>query len=278
MSGTGASPVSKAPPDIRSLPAKSPSAAKMISEPFAIGDSQIHSLDPRLRIVTAMLYSICIAVASQFSVLTLALLISIVLIVLAQLPPATVLYRVAVVNGFIAFLWLLLPITFEGQALFTIGPVRIFHEGVHLAAQITLKSNAIVLALMALLATMPIATLGHALDHLHIPGKIIHLLLMTYRYIFVIELEYSKLRSAIKIRGFKPKTTLHTYKTYAYLIGMLFVRAAARAERVHKAMMCRGFKGKFYCLQRFSTSRYNAVFAVIMAFGIGGLAWLEWLY
>jgi cobalt/nickel transport system permease protein len=250
----------------------------MISEPFATGESQIHVLDPRLRIVIALLYSVCIAVASQFSVLIVAMLLAIVLILLARLTLSTVLYRIAVVNVFIAFLWLLLPITFDGRTLYAIGPIAISYEGVRLAAQITLKSNSIVLVLMALMATMPIATLGHALEHLRVPSKIVHLLLMTYRYIFVIELEYTKLRSALKIRGFQPKTTLHTYKTYAYLIGMLFVRAAARAERVHRAMMCRGFKGKFYCLQRFPTSRYNTVFAISMAIVIGGLAGLEWLY
>ncbi|MCK7503788.1 MAG: energy-coupling factor transporter transmembrane protein EcfT [Desulfobacterales bacterium] len=65
-------------------------------------------------------------------------------------------------------------------------------EGVELAAQITLKSNAIVLAFMALVATMPLATAGHALHRLRVPDKIVHLLLMTYRYIFVLEQEYQR--------------------------------------------------------------------------------------
>ncbi len=41
---------------------------------------------------------------------------------------------------------------------------------------------------------------------------------------------------AIKIRGFVRGTSLHCYKTCAYLIGMLFVRASARAERVYQVI------------------------------------------
>ena len=102
---------------------------------------------------------------------------------------------------------------------------------------------------------MPLATLGYALNRLRVPDKIVHLLLMTYRYVFVLEQEYQRLMRAVKIRGFQPATNLHTYRTYAYVVGMLFVRAAERAERVQQAMLCRGFKRKFYCLQEFKADR-----------------------
>jgi cobalt/nickel transport system permease protein len=131
-------------------------------------------------------------------------------------------------------------------------------------AQITLKSNAILLAFIALCATMSLVTLGHALHRLGLPDKIVHLLLMTYRYIFVIEEEYLRLMRAAKIRGFRPGTAVNTYRTFAYVIGMLFVRSAARAERVHQAMLCRGFKGKFYSLQEFKTAKAGWLFSIIM--------------
>jgi cobalt/nickel transport system permease protein len=144
-----------------------------------------------------------------------------------------------------------------------------------LAAQITLKSNAILLAFMALIATMSFATLGHALYRMRVPEKIVHLLLMTYRYVFVIEQEYLRLLRAAKIRGFRPGTNTNTYRTYSYVIGMLFVRAAARAERVHQAMLCRGFKGKFYSLQEFQITTASWVFAIMMTAIIVGLVFME---
>jgi cobalt/nickel transport system permease protein len=144
-----------------------------------------------------------------------------------------------------------------------------------LAAQITLKSNTILLAFIALIATMSLSTLGHTLHRLRVPTKIVYLLLMAYRYIFVIEQEYLRLLRAAKIRGFQPGTNVNTYRTFSYVIGMLLVRAALRAERVHQAMLCRGFNGKFYSLQEFQISFASWAFAIIMTATIIGLIIME---
>jgi cobalt/nickel transport system permease protein len=124
---------------------------------------------------------------------------------------------------------------------------------------------------------MPFSTLGHAIYRLRVPEKIVYLLLMTYRYIFVIEEEYLRLMRAAKIRGFRPGNNANTYRTYSYVIGMLFVRATARAERVHQAMRCRGFNGKFYSLQEFQIDSASWAFAIMMTAIIVGLALMEWL-
>ncbi len=243
----------------------------MISEPFVIGNSVIHQLDPRIRLAFTMLYAFVVALSYQFSVLVMALTISSALILISQVSITDVFKRIIWVNALIFLLWLLLPFTFKGEVLARIGSLAIYRPGVVLAAQITLKSNAILLAFIALIATMSFATVGHALFRLRVPEKIVHLLLMTYRYVFVIEQEYLRLIRATKIRGFRPGTNANTYRTYSYVVGMLFVRAAARAERVHQAMLCRGFKGQFYSLQEFQMGSASWVFAVLMALIIGGL-------
>ena len=249
--------------------------ANMISEPFAIGDSLIHRLDPRIRVVLSVLYTFVIALAYQFVVLTAALILSSALIAIARLSIKAVFKRMVMVNALILLLWLVLPFTFNGNVLTRIGPFAIYHPGVVLAAQITLKSNAILFAFIALIATMSLATLGHALHRLGVPGKMVHLLLMTYRYLFVIEVEYLRLMRAAKIRGFRPGTNVNTYRTYSYVIGMLFVRAAERAERVYQAMLCRGFNGKFYSLQEFQTTAASWIFSIIMAIFIMAMIFME---
>jgi cobalt/nickel transport system permease protein len=206
----------------------------------------------------------------------LALVLSLVLIVISRVSLTAVLKRIIWVNAFILLLWVLLPFTFSGDVLARAGSFNIYRPGVVLAAQITLKSYAILLAFIALIATMSFATLGHALYRLRVPEKIVHLLMMTYRYVFVIEQEFQRLLRAIKIRGFQPGTNSNTYRTYSYVIGMLFVRAAARAERVHQAMLCRGFKGKFYSLQDFHMSSASWIFALLMTVVIFGLLFMEW--
>jgi len=248
----------------------------MKTEPFAMGDSWLHDIDPRLRILFAAAYSIPVAISSDFTMQFAALGFSALLTVLARLEPAAVARRLAVVFGFLIFLWIVLPWTFEGEKVLQVGPFAATREGLELSARITLKSIAIVSALMALVATMSIASLGQALGGLGVPSKMVHLLLLTYRYLFVIEAEYQKLLRAARVRRFSPGTNIHTYKTYAYLIGMLFVRASFRAERVHQAMRCRGFKGKFYSLRDFPPDPKNRIFAALMTTAIVVLSSLEW--
>ena len=237
----------------------------MLREPFAVGNSLLHQLDPRVRLLAAATFSIIVALSRNFQVLIAAVIISSILVILAQLPTKEIFKRILAVNIFILLLWLVLPLTFHGTVAMKLGPLPIYSAGITMAAQITLKSNAIVLALIALIATMNLSILGYALNWLRVPDKIVHLLLMTYRYVFLIEQEYQRLIRAARIRGFRPGTNLHTYKTYAGIVGMLLVRSTLRADRVYKAMLCRGFRRKFYCLHEFESGRNDWIFAIIMS-------------
>jgi cobalt/nickel transport system permease protein len=247
----------------------------MISEPFAVGDSPLHRTDPSLRLAAAAAYSVVVALCMEFPALLAALAVSLVLLGFARLRLREVLRRLLIINGLVVFLWVMVPFTFPGETLFRLGPLQASREGVLAAAQITLKSNAIMLVFIALVATMPFASLGHALHRLRVPDKIVHLLLMTYRYVFVLEQEYHRLTRAARLRGFRPGTNLHTYRTYAYLVGMLFVRASERAERVRRAMICRGFKRRFHSLQEFKAGPGNRIFLLVMSAAILGIAALE---
>ncbi len=249
----------------------------MLREPFAVGNSILHRLDPRVRLVSAAAYSSVVALSRNFEVLFAAVIISSILVLFAQLPAREILKRILAVNIFILLLWLVLPLTFHGPIAMKLGPLPVYSAGITMAAQITLKSNAIVLALIALVATMNFSILGYSLNWLRVPDKIVHLLLMTYRYVFLIEQEYQRLIRAAQIRGFRPRTNLHTYKTYASIVGMLLVRATLRADRVYKAMLCRGFRRKFYCLYEFKTGGMEWIFAILMFGIIIWLVYFEWL-
>jgi len=220
-------------------------------EEFAEGDSLLHRLDPRVKLVAAVAFSVVVAAINRLAPLAVAALLALSLAGAARLSPRRVGLRLAVVNGFVLFLWLTLPFTWQGEPLFSLGPLSASAEGVHQALLITLKSNAIILALLALLATSTVTTLTHAANHLFVPAKLVHLGFFTYRYIHVLHDEYTSLRNAMKVRCFRPRTSLHTYRSYAYLVGMLLVRSFKRSQRVYDAMVCRGFKGTFWLLDHF---------------------------
>ena len=249
----------------------------MIQESFAFGDSPFHRMDPRLKVAAATVFSFQIALSQDFYALSAALVFSVFLVAAARLGGSPVAKRLLLVNGFVFLFWLILPLTFPGKPLFSWGPLDFTMSGVLLSARITLKSNAIVLILIALTGTSTMADLGWALHRLKVPDKFVYLLLLTYRYIFVIEQEYQRLVRAAKMRCFEPATNLHTYKTYAYLVGMLFVRAASRAERVYQAMVCRGFNGKFHSPRQFSFSRSDKVWSFALGAVFILLEYLEWM-
>ena len=235
----------------------------MITEPFTAGNSVIHNVDPRLKIVFAVMLSCAVAVANSLPTLFSGLAVALLLVLLARLDGQAVLKRLTVVFGFMALIWVVLPVTYPGAPLFEIGPLQASRPGVALCLKITLKSVAILSILIALVATTTLSAIGNALYRLGVPGKLVYLMVMTYRYIFVIENEYQRLIRAARIRGFQPGTNIHSYKTFAYLTGMIFIRASARAERVYQAMLCRGFKGQFYALGPVVPYTRNRVFIVL---------------
>jgi cobalt/nickel transport system permease protein len=249
----------------------------MIQETFAIGSSPMHRMDPRLKIVAATAFSVQTAISDHFATLITALFLGVAMVIIARLNFLMVFKRLLIVNGFIFFLWLILPWTFPGKPLFSLGPLDYTLSGVVLSARITLKSNAILLSLIALTGTSYLSSLGYALNRLKVPDKIIYLFLITYRYIFVIEQEYQRLIRAARVRCFEPGTNLHTYRTYAYLIGMLFVRASARAERVYHAMLCRGFAGKFHTLRQFYFTKSDLAWTIALGAGLMFMGYLEWV-
>ncbi len=145
-----------------------------------------------------------------------------------------------------------------------------------LAVSADTRANAIVLALAVLVGSLDVTTLGHALHHLYLPEKLIHLLLFTVRYVGVLQREYGRLRAAMKVRGFRPRMSRHTYRSFGYLVGMLLVRSVDRSERIVAAMKCRGFRGRFFLLDHFAFTRRDLPLAFVSLAVLVLLALAEW--
>jgi cobalt/nickel transport system permease protein len=197
---------------------------------------------------------------------------------IARLPILAVCKRLLLVNGFTFFLWITLPLTYGGDHSYDAFFLHLSLEGIKLAALITLKTNSIILTIIALLTTSTIAHLGSALDRMHFPKKICFLLLYSYRYIFVIHQEYLRLLRAAKMRSFSPKTNMHTYKTYAYLFGMTLVKSYNRAQRVHQAMLLRGFNGRLVSLYRYDIGKTDVFFLCILSLANLSIIFLTLVY
>lgn len=247
----------------------------MLDSAFQEGSSFIHRSDPRIRLVSGLLSAFTVALLKDIKASFIALCLGIFSVFVSSLPLRKVIKAIFVANLFILFLWIFVPFSTSGDAIFRIWKLSITWEGIRLSSLITLKCNAILLFIIAFIGTIPIPTIGHALSNLGFSPRLTLILLMSYRYIHVIFEEYKRLSQALQVRCFRPKTNLHTYKTYAYLIAMIFVRSYERGIRVYQAMLLRGFNGRFHSLRKFNLRGSDIILFSIMIFVCGMLFLLD---
>jgi cobalt/nickel transport system permease protein len=234
-------------------------------EEFAEGATILHRMDPRVKFLTAGPFLALTAISAGIKAPAYALLVSFVLAVLGRLEPLKLLQRLAVVNIFVLLLWVFVPFSLPGEVLFEFGPLSATYEGLLLALQLTLKSNAIVVATIAVFGTTGAMSLAHALVHLRAPVKLVYLFFFFYRYVSVLHEEYTRLRNAMRVRGFHAGADTHTYRCLANLIGMLIVRSYERSERIYEAMLCRGFHGHFPVMGHFHLHGSDLVMGAALA-------------
>jgi len=244
-------------------------------EEFAFGRSIWHRMDPRVKILGLLFFSIVTAVAADFNVLLVAATCALFSLGTARLDRRQLAIRLAAVNVFVLFLWFFLPFTTPGEVIARLGGLEIHREGVLLGLAITLKANSIAAATIALLGTSSIMNLVHALVHLRVPGKLVQLFFFSYRYMTVIHGEYSRLRASMRVRCFNPRMGLHSFRSLGNLVGMLFVRSSDRSERIYQAMVLRGFTGMFWTLEHFHMHRSDWIAAAAMTVLILGMMGMQ---
>jgi cobalt/nickel transport system permease protein len=247
----------------------------VFDEPFAQGRSLVHGLDPRVRLAMAALFSICVALLKEPLAAGSALIPAMAILSLSAPPLGVLCKRVALVNVFIVFLWVIVPLTMPGTPFAALGPLTASREGVALVLLATLKSNAILLTFLALVTTMDSPTMGHALDRLGVPSKLVFLFLFTYRYLHVIADEWQRLVTAARLRGFAPRTGMHTYRTIGNLLAMVLVNSFDRSSRVYQAMVLRGFQGRFVSVVRFRARPKDAAFALLWLAATAGIVLMD---
>lgn len=200
--------------------------------------------DPRGALFCALILSIVLACLQNLGACIAGLGVALVLIILSRQPLAMCLRRLAAVNIFILFIWLIVPWTTPGNTAWQWGILRITYQGIHLSLLGSIKANAILCVFFALGGSLTLSQWGGALRSFHIPHKLVWIFLLAGRNVFFLGEELQKLLDAAKLRAFEVRANLHSWRFLATMLGLLLVRAHARAERQHEAMLLRGFSGK----------------------------------
>ena len=81
-----------------------------------------------------------------------------------------------------------------------------------------------------------------ALCRLPLPEKLLHLFVLTVRYISVFSEVHKKMDMAMRARGYQPKLNGRTLFIAAQHVALLLIHALVKAEKTEMALKARGFQ------------------------------------
>ncbi|GAC50846.1 cobalt ECF transporter T component CbiQ [Gordonia aichiensis] len=159
---------------------------------------------------------------------------------LARVPVAWIVPRMLIEAPFVV-LAVLLPFAEGGRRIDVVG-MSLSVAGLYAAWGIVIKGTLGVAASLTFAATTPARELPVALSRLGVPRTITPVFVMMLRYVDLLSAEVKRMQIARAARGDSPRM-LHQAKAVAVSVGSVFLRSYERGERVHLAMMSRGFTG-----------------------------------
>ncbi|SER03563.1 cobalt/nickel transport system permease protein [Solimonas aquatica] len=225
------------------------------------GGAWLRRLDPRTRLLCVLAASLWAVLIAGTLALLLACAMALVLAWAAGLRPQALRRRLLSLNAFMLLAVLTLPFSTPGTALWQGLGLRASGEGLLQATHIALSGNLLMLLMLGLLSSIEPVTLAHALLALRVPEKLVRILMFALRYIDVLHASQQRLGLAMRARGFRLRSDLHTMRSMAMLVGCLIAHAADRALRIEQAMHCRGWRGRFPVLLHFQTAPHDLDFA-----------------
>lgn len=209
---------------------------------YLAGHSPVHRLPPQVKIVAAVSGLICVVATPReaFGAFGgyLAVLAGVWLV--AGIPPRWLASRALIEAPFVV-LAVLLPFAEAGERVVWLG-LSLSQPGLLAAWNILAKGTLGVLTSLTLAATTPLPDLLLGLQRLRAPGVVVTICTLMLRYLDVIAGEARRMRTARISRGHNPRF-LWQAGAVARGIGTLFIRGYERGERVHLAMLSRGWTG-----------------------------------
>lgn len=245
--------------------------------PLICPNSPFIRFDPRWKLAALSIALVTTACLQTLLAAGLALAGACILAIFARLPMKACLERLKIVLPALVLFTIFLPFVVPDSEPMFFGPVRLSSLGLRLALLFILKALAILGLALVLTATSPLNATFSAAAALRVPGRLVHIALLTYRYLFLFAGELGRLRLAVRVRGYRNRPTVHCYRTIGNVAGTLLVRSSERAERVAQAMRCRGFDGRFRSLTEFRTKATDVMGFVMIVAGFGALVVWEFL-
>ena len=204
-------------------------------EQYSAGDGPLHRLDARIKLVATLGYVVAVVAtpvghgpAMAGEGLILAFVVG-----LSGIPPRELFRRWLAFLPLVGFLAAMVAPTHPARATMGLGGV---------AGAILARNSLAFLAMMVLANVTPFPRLLAAMGRLGAPAVLVATLHFMYRYLFVLADELGRMAQARRARSFRRAGRLD-WGLLTGLIGVLLLRSLERGERVHAAMVARGWDG-----------------------------------
>lgn len=209
---------------------------------FFHGHSPLHRAPAHLKVaglVTFMLVVVATPSAWVPAFAAYAVVLA-VLVAISGVPPLYLVRRMVVETPVLVFA-ALLPFIATGPEIEVLG-LGLSKPGLVAAGTLVTKATLGVLASMLLAATTDPRDLLVGLERLRVPSQLVQIMGFMVRYLDVVTDELRRMKTARESRGFTARDP-RQWPVVAKSAGALFIRSFERGERVHLAMISRGYDG-----------------------------------
>ncbi|MFE1885457.1 cobalt ECF transporter T component CbiQ, partial [Streptomyces diastatochromogenes] len=206
------------------------------------GHSSVHALPPHTKLAAVFAFVVVVVSTPREAMWAFAMYAVLLAFVAyrARVPAGFLLKRLLIEVPFVAFA-VLMPFVAEGERVDALG-LSLSVNGLWGAWNVLAKGTLGVAASVLLAATTELRELLLGLQRLKLPPLLVQIASFMIRYGDVITDEMRRMRIARESRGFEARGVRH-WGVLAKSAGALFIRSYERGERVHLAMVSRGYAG-----------------------------------
>ncbi|MDQ0795879.1 cobalt ECF transporter T component CbiQ [Streptomyces sp. B1I3] len=224
------------------------------------GHSPVHALPPHCKLAAVLCFVVVVVSTPREAVWAFALYAVLLAVVAAaaRIPAGFLLRRLVIEVPFVAFA-LLMPFVVPGEQTELLG-VSVSVPGLWGAWNVLAKGTLGVAASVILASTTELRSLLLGLQRLRLPPLLVQIASFMIRYGDVITDELRRMSIARRSRGFEASGVRH-WGVLAKTAGALFIRSYERGERVHLAMVSRGYTGTMPVIDEVTASRTQWAYA-----------------
>jgi cobalt/nickel transport system permease protein len=239
------------------------------------GHSPVHALPPHCKLAAAFCFVLVVVStprAAGWAFALYAVLLAGVAAV-ARVPAGFLLRRMLIEIPFVAFA-LLMPFVVPGERIEVAG-ISLSVPGLWSAWNVLAKGTLGVAASVLLASTTELRSLLLGLQRLRLPPLLVQIASFMIRYGDVITGELRRMSVARRSRGFEARGVRH-WGVLAKSAGALFIRSYERGERVHLAMVSRGYTGTMPVIDEVTATRAQWTYAAALPVSALAVCLLGW--